>query len=119
MAITVEKTDQQHIADFAILNDKKVELEARKKYYEQEKEFTDDLEQEYEIMDEPFYARFGDGFVKMNMDEFGVTLTESNKKINNVLEQVDNELVKVDQEMQDIKTSLYAKFGTEINLEYN
>ena len=119
MAVTVEAIDQQHISDFANLNDLKVELAARKQFYEQEKEYTDDLEQEYEIMEEPFYARFGDGFLEMSMEEFGKALEKSNAKIAQILENVNAELAEVDGKMADIKTSLYAKFGTEINLEYN
>eukprot|EP00834_Sanchytrium_tribonematis_P006070 NODE_416_length_7838_cov_1.514537.p7 type:complete len:120 gc:universal NODE_416_length_7838_cov_1.514537:3235-3594(+) len=118
MAIQVESIDQQHISDFAILNDQKVELEARKKFYEQEKEFTDDLEQEYEIMEEPFFAKFGDGFLEMTMEEFGEELKKSADNTSKELEVINRELAEVDQKMTDIKTSLYAKFGNEINLEY-
>ena len=119
MAVTVEAIDQQHISDFANLNDLKVELAARKQFYVQEKEFTDDLEQEYEIMDEPFYARFGDGFVELTMEEFGNELKKSSANIASILEKVNEELAEVDGKMSDIKTTLYAKFGTEINLEYS
>ena len=119
MAVTVEAIDQQHISDFANLNDLKVELAARKQFYVQEKEFTDDLEQEYEIMEEPFYARFGDGFVELTMEEFGNELKKSSANIASILDQVNQELAEVDGKMSDIKTTLYAKFGTEINLEYS
>eukprot|EP00835_Amoeboradix_gromovi_P006557 NODE_795_length_4189_cov_0.531785.p4 type:complete len:140 gc:universal NODE_795_length_4189_cov_0.531785:3151-2732(-) len=119
MAVIVESIDQQHISDFANLNDQKVELAARKQFYEQEKEYTEDLEQEYEIMDEPFYARFGDGFVELTMDEFGEELKKSSTKINSTLEKVNVELFEIEAKMAEIKTSLYAKFGTEINLEYS
>lgn len=61
--------------------------------------------------------KIGDSFFLLPLEEVQELLAASIEKIDKDVEAVEEKFVKIREEMQDLKTALYGRFGRSINLE--
>ena len=102
-ATEVSWEDQQRINKFSSLINKKDDLQDTLKNYTVEKEYLDDLGLEIEMLDEEekIQYKIGEAFFFLS------------SKISKTEETIDE----IDEELASLKKQLYAKFGSNINLE--
>nr|CAG4636677.1 EOG090X0JBP [Eubosmina coregoni]SVE70187.1 EOG090X0JBP [Eubosmina coregoni] len=116
--ITLE--DQQKINRFARQNakweDLKDDLKSKQGDLQNLEDASDDLLMvEDESVPIPFVV--GEVFVHLNMEETKEKLEEAKNKVKKDIENIEAECTNIKAIMSDLKTQLYAKFGTSINLE--
>ncbi|OWB64022.1 hypothetical protein B5S31_g1097 [[Candida] boidinii] len=111
--------DQQNINKFSTLFAKKELLTAELNDFKKEKDYLDDLSLELELIDEDELINYkiGETFVKLKQTEVLKRLEKDNSKIDNNVETLESEITTIDNKLSLLKTQLYAKFGTAINLE--
>lgn len=118
-ATIVKWEDQEKINEFSTLTTKK-ELECENlTKLRNEKEVIDDLFLEMELFDddEKVYYKYGDIFVKLKAKK-AVSMIESEiEKINTIIDESEENLKNFDNKIKQLKTELYSKFGSNINLE--
>lgn len=64
-----------------------------------------------------FRYKIGDSFFALPLPEVQELLTASVEKIDGEVSAVEEKLGELREEMQDLKTALYGRFGRSINLE--
>nr|CAG4635201.1 EOG090X0JBP [Alona affinis] len=116
--ITLE--DQQKINRFARHNAKweelKDDLKSKQGDLQNLEDASDDLLMvEDESLPIPFVV--GEVFVHLSVDEAKEKLEEAKSKVKRDIEAIEAECISIKATMSDLKTQLYAKFGTSINLE--
>ncbi|GME69980.1 unnamed protein product [[Candida] boidinii] len=111
--------DQQNINKFSTLFAKKELLTAELNDFKKEKDYLDDLSLELELIDEDELINYkiGETFVKLKQTEVLKRLEKDNSEIDNNVETLESEITSIDNKLSLLKTQLYAKFGTAINLE--
>ncbi|GMF04551.1 unnamed protein product [[Candida] boidinii] len=109
----------QNINKFSTLFAKKELLTAELNDFKKEKDYLDDLSLELELIDEDELINYkiGETFVKLKQTEVLKRLEKDNSKIDNNVETLESEITTIDNKLSLLKTQLYAKFGTAINLE--
>nr|CAG4638177.1 EOG090X0JBP [Chydorus sphaericus] len=116
--ITLE--DQTKINRFARHNAKweelKDDLKSRQADLQNLEDASDDLLL-VEDESEPIPFVVGEVFVHFSMDETKEKLEEAKRKVKQDIEGIEAECTAIKAVMSDLKTQLYAKFGTSINLE--
>ncbi|CAI5759177.1 unnamed protein product [Candida verbasci] len=118
-ATEVKWEDQQKINKFSTIISKKDELLIHLDQLNQEKEYSDDLSLEIELLDEDdtIQYKLGDSFVFMKVSKAISKLESDQEKMNNKIDASNELIVKYDEELNELKSHLYAKFGNNINLE--
>jgi prefoldin subunit 4 len=111
--------DQQRINTFSKLVGRLQTYEERLKAQKQEKEYYDDVAMELELVDEDEMIQYkiGDTFVYLKQSEVMERLSADTENLEKELEGTQEKHDKTVSEMSDLKTLLYAKFGSSINLE--
>lgn len=61
--------------------------------------------------------KVGDSFVMMSIEEVRERLERESEKIEEVVDGLEGKLRSTRQDMEGLKTELYARFGRSINLE--
>ncbi|CAO3701778.1 unnamed protein product [Rhizopus stolonifer] len=105
--VEVSWVDQERINEFSKYNAKK------------EKEYLDDVAMELELADEdePVRYKVGDAFIHVSVTEATERIEKDSEKYGLQIEEVKQNIDAVHQKMDELKKSLYAKFGNAINLE--
>ncbi|KAG7877938.1 hypothetical protein KL905_001204 [Ogataea polymorpha] len=111
--------DQQKINSFSTLISKKDALSATLDEHKQEKEYLDDLALEIELVDEDekLNYKIGDSFVLMKQSEIVERLENDQELLDSKIGELESQIEDIDQELNNLKKLLYAKFGNAINLE--
>ncbi|KAG7697569.1 hypothetical protein KL930_000376 [Ogataea haglerorum] len=111
--------DQQKINSFSTLISKRDALSATLDENKQEKEYLDDLALEIELVDEDekLNYKIGDSFVLMKQSEIVERLEKDQELLDSKIRELESQIEDIDQELNNLKKLLYAKFGNAINLE--
>ncbi|KAG7741707.1 hypothetical protein KL923_000962 [Ogataea haglerorum] len=111
--------DQQKINSFSTLISKRDALSATLDENKQEKEYLDDLALEIELVDEDekLNYKIGDSFVLMKQSEIVERLEKDQELLDSKIRELESQIEDIDQELNNLKMLLYAKFGNAINLE--
>ncbi|KAL4235098.1 Prefoldin subunit 4 [Mactra antiquata] len=112
--------DQQKINKFARSNAKlrdiKEELKAKKKEIEN-LEFAEEELMMQDSDDAPIPYQVGEVFVSLDSDETTSMLEKAKEATKLGMEELEKQAAEHKKTLQDLKVQLYAKFGTNINLE--
>ncbi|KAK3661363.1 hypothetical protein LTR22_007570 [Elasticomyces elasticus] len=116
----VRREDQEKINRFSRLHSREKGLDEQLKAREQkEKEDLEEISTELELADEdekvPY--RIGDSFFSLPVSEVQGLLSSSVEKIDTNVGSLEAKLSELRDEMQELKTALYGRFGRSINLE--
>ncbi|KAJ2847582.1 hypothetical protein J3B02_004132, partial [Coemansia erecta] len=119
--VEVSWEDQSRINQFSKLNTRLDRLEDEYKAQKTEKEYLDDLTIEIELLDddEPVLYKIGDAFVKVSLEGAQARLEKDKEVIDSCVDDLDSQITKISAEMEELKKTLYGKFGQAINLERN
>ncbi|KAG7757779.1 hypothetical protein KL911_000755 [Ogataea haglerorum] len=111
--------DQQKINSFSTLISKRDALSATLDENKQEKEYLDDLALEIELVDEDekLNYKIGDSFVLMKQSEIVERLEKDQELLDSKIRELESQIEDIDQDLNNLKKLLYAKFGNAINLE--
>nr|OQO06840.1 hypothetical protein B0A51_16668 [Rachicladosporium sp. CCFEE 5018] len=115
----VRKEDQDRINRFSRLHNREKALQGELQTKQKDKEDLEEISSELELADEddkiPY--KIGDSFFSLPVSEVQERLSTSVEKINDEVTAVEERLRGVREEMQELKTELYGRFGSSINLE--
>lgn len=118
MDVEVKYEDQQNINVFNRLNQRMHEVEAELAAKKSLEENIDDADNELMLADDE-EVRFviGECFFRFGMDEGQERLSAEAVSVKAATAELDAEMESVKGKMKDLKTVLYGKFGSAINLE--
>lgn len=111
--------DQQKINKFSKLIMRKDNLEKELQQQKQEKEYMDDVSLELELVDEDELVpyKIGDLFLNLRQSEVVEQLEKDMENVDSLIDSLETQESELDEELRVLKSSLYAKFGDNINLE--
>lgn len=111
--------DQQKINKFSKLIMRKDNLEKELSQQRQEKEYLDDVSLEIELIDEDDMVSYKVGalFLQLKQSEVVEQLEKDMESVDNLIDSLEAQDSELDEEIRVLKSSLYAKFGDNINLE--
>ncbi|KAG1052604.1 hypothetical protein G6F46_007112 [Rhizopus delemar] len=117
--VEVSWVDQERINEFSKYNAKIDDLEEEYERLKKEKEYLEDVGMELELADEdePVRYKIGDAFVHMNVTEATERIEKDSEKLGLQIEEVKQTIDNIQGKMNELKKSLYSKFGSAINLE--
>ncbi|KEQ77560.1 Prefoldin, subunit 4 [Aureobasidium namibiae CBS 147.97] len=119
----VRREDQDKINRFSTLHQREkllqAELKTKERVLQKEKEDLEEVSSELELADEDEKVSYkiGDSFFLLPLPEVQELLTASIEKIDADVTAVEEKLSEHREEMQQLKTALYGRFGRSINLE--
>ncbi|CAD8046251.1 unnamed protein product [Paramecium sonneborni] len=117
--IEVDRQDQQKINSFSRLNMQYHELIRLNQARKEELSRLADGKDEMELMDDdekiPF--KFGDSFIRVNVEKARTLIDEQVVKIKKSFEEDTKKIEETLKQMNNLKAKLYAKFGSQINLD--
>lgn len=111
--------DQQKINTFSKLIMRKDNLEKELSQQRQEKEYLDDVSLEIELVDEDELVpyKIGSLFLQLKQSEVVEQLEKDMESVDQLIDSLESQETGLDEEIRVLKSSLYAKFGDNINLE--
>lgn len=111
--------DQQKINKFSTLINTKDELEQQLQKIRTEKDYLEDLSMELELLDEDDKVQYklGDVFVYVTVPKALQRVEADNEKLGSRIDHIESEIDTIEQQLTQLKASLYSKFGKNINLE--
>ncbi|KAF9643172.1 Prefoldin subunit 4 [Thelephora ganbajun] len=111
--------DQQRINTFSKLNSRVRNLDEKLGELKQEKEALDDLSNELELGDEDELViyKIGESFLHIPYNRALRLLERDKSSLNSQISDLSGRIEECEKEMQKLKTVLYAKFGSAINLD--
>lgn len=118
-ATEVSWEDQQKINAFSALIGVRDEKSDFLKAIKEEKEYLDDLALEIELLDEDekVQHKIGDIFVFLEVQKAVEKVEEENRALSIKIEHAESVVDELDGRLKSLKAELYAKFGSNINLE--
>lgn len=118
-ATEVSWEDQQRINKFSSLINKKDDLQDTLKNYTVEKEYLDDLGLEIEMLDEEekIQYKIGEAFFFLSADQATLKIEKQDEELASKISKTEETIDEIDEELASLKKQLYAKFGSNINLE--
>lgn len=118
-ATEVTWDDQQKINKFSTLIGKKDEATEELAKLNTEKEYLDDLLLELELLDEDDKVQYkiGEVFVALKQEAAISRLEKSNTDLEGKVEAIETSISEIDDKLDSLKSQLYEKFGSNINLE--
>ncbi|XP_023351404.1 prefoldin subunit 4 isoform X2 [Sarcophilus harrisii] len=118
--VNVTFEDQQKINKFARntsrITELKEEIDVKKKQLQNLEDACDDIM----MMDEDSLMipyQIGDVFISHSQDETQEMLEEAKKNLQDEIEALESRVESIQRVLADLKVQLYAKFGSNINLE--
>jgi len=111
--------DQQRISTFSKLNSRVRNLDEKLQEVKLEKEALDDLTTELELGDEDELVMYkiGESFVHIPHNRALKRLERDKSSLDSQVSDLSDRIEGCEKEMQKLKTVLYAKFGSAINLD--
>lgn len=118
-ATEVSWEDQQRINKFSSLINKKDDLQDTLKNYTVEKEYLDDLGLEIEMLDEEekIQYKIGEAFFFLSVDQATLKIEKQDEELASKISKTEETIDEIDEQLASLKKQLYAKFGSNINLE--
>lgn len=118
-ATEVSWEDQQRINKFSSLIIKKDDLQDTLKNYTVEKEYLDDLGLEIEMLDEEekIQYKIGEAFFFLSADQATLKIEKQDEELASKISKTEETIDEIDEQLASLKKQLYAKFGSNINLE--
>lgn len=118
-ATEVTWEDQQKINKFSTIISKKDEQQAILDQLKTEKEYLDDLALEIELLDEDekIQYKIGEAFIFIKVSKAIEKIEEDNEKLLAKINESCDLIDRFDEQLDELKKQLYAKFGNNINLE--
>ncbi|CAK60618.1 unnamed protein product (macronuclear) [Paramecium tetraurelia] len=117
--IEVDRQDQQKINTFSRLNMQYHELIRLNQARKDELTRLSDGKDEMELMDDdekiPF--KFGDSFIRVSVDKARTLIDEQVANVKKQFEEDTKKIEETHKQMNNLKAKLYAKFGSQINLD--
>ncbi|KAF1833094.1 Prefoldin, subunit 4 [Decorospora gaudefroyi] len=117
--LEVRREDQEKINRFSSLHQKEEMIEEELRTKIKEKEDLEEISGELELVDEedkvPY--KIGDCFVSLPQPQVLELLASSTETIDSEVEGLKSKLEGIQEEMGELKKSLYGRFGRSINLE--
>ncbi|KAK9491773.1 Prefoldin subunit-domain-containing protein [Lipomyces doorenjongii] len=117
--VQVSWEDQQRINDFSKLNSRLSELEDQYRQKQDENEYLEDVGTEIELVDEDEVVQYkiGNTFYWLKQSEVVERLEKQTDSAAAELNDLEDKVQSIKDEMDELKTVLYKKFGNAINLE--
>ncbi|KAK9899070.1 hypothetical protein P389DRAFT_209091 [Cystobasidium minutum MCA 4210] len=117
--IEVQPQDQERINAFSTLNHRLSDLEDRIQVQRDEKDQLEELAMELELADEdePVLYKIASSFYHLTPEQANERVSQAIEVIDNTVENLETEASECKEKMSELKTLLYAKFGSSINLE--
>lgn len=117
--VSVSYDDQQCINEFSKLIMRKDVLDQELSREKTEKEYLDDISMEIELIDEDEKVQYkiGDVFVFLKQSEVVTKLEADMERIDARIEKLETDEDELNARIKELKSTLYAKFGDNINLE--
>ncbi|KAK9353962.1 Prefoldin subunit-domain-containing protein [Lipomyces doorenjongii] len=117
--VQVSWEDQQRINDFSKLNSRLSELEDQYRQKQDENEYLEDVGTEIELVDEDEVVQYkiGNTFYWLKQSEVVERLEKQTDSAAAELNDLEDKVRSIKDEMDELKTVLYKKFGNAINLE--
>lgn len=111
--------DQEKINKFSSLINEKDDLSEQLTKYKTEKDYLDDLLLEIELIDEDEKVQYkvGEVFIFLKVSKALKRIEKDSQVIDQKIEELESDIEKTEQELDGLKTKLYSKFGSNINLE--
>ncbi|KAI5954981.1 hypothetical protein KGF54_001542 [Candida jiufengensis] len=118
-ATEVSWEDQQKINKFSTLVNKKDIQIAKLNNLKIEKEYLDDLSVELELLDEDEKIQYkvGDCFIFLPVFKALKKIEGNDLKLSEEINEIGSRIEQYDDDLNDLKKHLYAKFGKNINSE--
>jgi len=118
-AAEVTWEDQQRINSFSKLNTRMRNTVEKLQELKQEKEALEDLATELELADEdePVLYKVGETFLHMPLPRALKRLEKDQADIGTQVSSLSSTVEQCEKEMSQLKVTLYAKFGSAINLD--
>ncbi|RLV87690.1 Prefoldin subunit 4 [Meyerozyma sp. JA9] len=118
-ATEVSWEDQQRINKFSSLINKKDDLQDTLKNYTVEKEYLDDLGLEIEMLDEEekIQYKIGEAFFFLSVEQATRKIEKADEELASKISKTEETIDEIDEQLSSLKKQLYAKFGSNINLE--
>merc|ERR1712130_245729 len=116
--VEVSWEDQQMINRFSRLNSTFSDVEDELKAKRAEREELEDLGLELEHMeDEDVLYKIGDAYMSMPQSEAVEQLEQDTRRTSAELARLEDQMSECEKGMSELKVKLYARFGSNINLE--
>ncbi|KAM3144643.1 hypothetical protein pb186bvf_003250 [Paramecium bursaria] len=117
--LEVQKEDQLKINQFSRLNMHYHELVRSQNIKKDQISQLNDGYEEMELMedDEKIQYRFGDSFFSVSIEKAQKLIDRQKSILQKQLEEISKQVDDTIKQMKNLKAKLYAKFGTQINLE--
>ncbi|KAK9387882.1 Prefoldin subunit-domain-containing protein [Lipomyces mesembrius] len=117
--VQVSWEDQQRINGFSKLNSRLSELEDQYRQKQDENEYLEDIATEIELVDEDEVVQYkiGNTFYWLKQSEVVERLEKQTDIAAAELNDLEIKVRSIKDEMDELKTVLYKKFGNAINLE--
>ncbi|EAL90855.1 hypothetical protein KXW98_006234 [Aspergillus fumigatus] len=115
----VRREDQEKINRFSRLHQRASVLEEQLKAKQKDKEDLEEISTELELADEDELVpyKIGDAFFQLPLADAQSLLASSTEQIDLEVSRLEETLGDVREELQQLKVTLYARFGRSINLE--
>ncbi|KAJ5088604.1 hypothetical protein N7456_012220 [Penicillium angulare] len=115
----VRREDQEKINRFSRLHQRETVLEEQLKGKQKDKEDLEEVSMELELADEDELVpyKIGDSFFQLPLAEAQSMLSTSTEQIDTDVSKLEESIGELREELQQLKVSLYARFGRSINLE--
>lgn len=118
--VEVTQDDQNKINEFSKLILRQEKIKVMLESLHDEKEYIDELSLELELMDEdeklPY--KLGDSaFINMKVGKIIKLLEKELEEMNTKEEELAKQVDDLEETLQELKKTLYAKFGNNINME--
>jgi len=118
----VTKVDQEKINKFSRYNQQLVDIDTA---VDKRKKIVTDITDATEIVDDlaiveedaPVWFRIGESFFLQTCDSIGDHIEQEKVRLQTELDRFTSEKKTIEDEMDKLKVSLYAKFGDQIHLE--
>ncbi|KAK5164464.1 uncharacterized protein LTR77_009670 [Saxophila tyrrhenica] len=115
----VRKVDQERINRFSRIHSRQKALEDELKGKQKDKEDLEEISTELELADEdekvPY--KIGETFFNLPIPEVQELLSSSVERIDGEVTTLEERISEISEEMSDLKSALYGRFGRSINLE--
>ncbi|GBG25191.1 Prefoldin subunit 4 [Hondaea fermentalgiana] len=117
--VEVRKEDQDRINEFGVIHQKLADLAAERKAIEEVLMNIEDAEQEVMLAEDndSFLVQLGSTYVRVGEDEFNEFIEKKRSELDEKMSNIRSEVDTLDKEKADLKATLYARFGSTINLE--
>mmetsp|Transcript_16864 Transcript_16864/g.32916 ORF Transcript_16864/g.32916 Transcript_16864/m.32916 type:complete len:132 (+) Transcript_16864:44-439(+) len=117
--VEVRQEDQERINEFGVIHQRLADLKGERKAIEEMLMNIEDAEQEVMLADdnEHYLIQLGSTYVQVNEDEFNEYIEKKRNELDEKMSNINSKSEDLEKQKSDLKATLYARFGSTINLE--